>query len=56
MGTTKKVVLEFSKICKYTFFNIWKRRQGKKICEDFWRFVSILFINIWERGQAKKLC
>ena len=54
--TSKKIVLGFLKICKYTLFNIWKMGQAKKLCQDFLRSVSIVSISIWERGQAKKLC
>ena len=41
-------------ICKYTFFNIWKRGWGKNWTRFFLRFVSIPFL-IFEKGINKKL-
>ena len=54
-GIRKKIALGFLKICKYTFFNIWKSGQAKKCCKISWRFVSILFLK-FEKVDMQKNC
>ena len=39
--------------CKYTFFNILKTGQAKKLCHDFLRFVNILFL-IFEKEDNQR--
>ena len=53
MSSKKMGQISFN-ICKYTFFNIWKRWSAKIWTRFFLRFVSILFL-IFEKGINKKL-
>ena len=50
---SKKIVQGLFKFCKYTFVNIWKGGQAKKMCQYFWRCVSILSL-IFEKGDKEK--
>ena len=52
-GPSKKNVPVFLKMCKYTFFNIWKREPAKEMFQGFLRFVSILFLIIEKEGKQK---
>ena len=51
---SEKIGQGLLKICKYAFFDIWKRRSGKKLCLVFLRFVSILFL-VFEKGDTTKI-
>ena len=54
-GASKKVRLGFFKICKYTFFNILKTGQAKKLCQGFLRFVNILFLTFEKEDSQKNV-
>ena len=42
-GDQQKNCARYFEICKYAFFNIWKRGWAKKIVPGILRFVSMLF-------------
>ena len=52
-ATRKETVLGFFKICKYTFFSIWERKQAKKLGSLFLRVWSSLFLTS-EKGNKRK--
>ena len=52
-GINEKIGLGLFKICKYAFFDIWKKVEAKKLGEVFLRFVSILFF-IFQKEDKEK--
>ena len=52
-GKSEKIGLGLLKICKYAFFDIWKKKSAKKLGYVFLRFVRILFW-IFEKGEKRK--